>query len=288
MDALFIPCWRRPEFLWHCLDNLVRTGDLSTVEVIIKPDTGSSSEIIGVVNGFRHAIPNLTIAPPPLMASNRATKQSKNVLEGYAMAAERSSGLVFMVEEDVMVARDFFRFHRALHEKEPGLFCSLSVRNTNRQVATTTNPGAYYLSHGDYCSLGVVMRKEVLTTKVLPHANRDYYRQATAYCRKHWPRSPIGGAYVEQDGLIRRIQEAQDQPTAWPHVPRAFHAGWYGYNRPKRIEGSLQQRIDLVGRTIYDPDAMLKASISPAYYADSIPQPLEVEGWEGVERIDPT
>ncbi len=284
MDVLLIPVWRRPEFLHHCLDNLAKTGDLATVHIVFKPDSGHSSETIEMIERWAPQLPSWEIASC-LPSRNPTTKQSLNVLSGYLYAAKRSTGLVFMVEEDVMVGRDFFKFHRSLHEKEPGLFCSLSTRNHNRSVAPRSESSAYYLSSGDFCSLGVVFRKEVLEQHVAPHANQDYFAHPKAYCQAYWPGSKVHPTHIEQDGLLRRVQEGSLLPTAYPHAPRAFHAGWYGYNRQRDIGGNLSKRIDLVGRTIYDPSAMRKASINEAYYRDSIPEPLELEPWTTLENF---
>lgn len=284
MDVLLIPCFRRGEFLWHTLDNLVKTGDLDTVKVIFKPDAQHTQEIIHVIKEWAPHLPSWEVASA-IPSKHRATKQSLNVLSGYKYAATKTDGLVFQVEEDVMVARDFLKFHRALHANEPNLFCSLSTKNHNRSPTLDGLASSYYLSHGDFCSLGVVMRKEVIEQHINPHINDQYLAHSQAYCKTNWPASTIGDGFTEQDGLIRRIQEAGNMPTAYPHVPRAFHAGFYGYNRHKYVTGSLQQRIDMLARTIYNPEAMRRAALSPAYVHDSVPVPLDIEPWETLEHV---
>ncbi|HNR55068.1 MAG TPA: hypothetical protein PKJ19_07880 [Flavobacteriales bacterium] len=285
MDILLIPCWARPEFLHHCLKNLAATGDLSTVHVVFKPDTSFNPEILGVIDTWMEHLPSYEVVTPKL-ARYRHSRQSSNLLEGYAYAASLTGGLVFMVEEDVMVANDFFRFHRDLHAKEK-VFAALSVRNPNRQVFTDDDPEAYYLSSGDYCSLGVSMRPEVIQGMILPHKIEGYFRDPARYCRRHFPNSTLSDNFVEQDGLIRRIQGASTLPTAYPHVPRAFHAGFYGYNRRQFVQGNLTQRIERLDRTIYNPEAMLKASLSAAYYQDSQPIPLQITPWKQLTRKQP-
>jgi len=279
MDTLLIPCWRRAEFLHHTIDNLVKTGDLSSVHIVIKPDLQHETEITTVIDRWKDQLPSWEIASA-IPSKHRDTKQSLNLLSGYIYAAKQSTGIVFMVEEDVMVGRDFFKFHRALHQKEPGLFCSLSVKNTNRPTGKKGSSSEYYLSHGDFCSLGVAFKSSVILDQIAPHLNDDYLAHPEAYCKANFPQSTLHRSMVEQDGLIRRIQEAQDKPTAYPYQPRAFHAGWYGYNRQKYVTGSLQQRIDRVGATIYNRDAMRRAALKPEYFADSEPQPLELDQWE--------
>lgn len=288
MDVLLIPVWRRAEFLHFCLDNLVKTGDLATVHIVLKPDSGHSSETIEMIDRWAPQLPSWEIASC-LPSRNPTTKQSLNLLSGYLYAAKQSTGLVWMIEEDVMVGRDFFKYHRALHKQER-LFCSLSTRNHNRSVGAGGNSSNYYLSTNDFCSLGVVFRREVIEDHIAPHVNDNYLQHPRAYCDAYWPEAKEQGihpGHVEQDGLIRRIQTTSDLPTAYPCVPRAFHAGWYGYNRHRSVDGPLNKRIETVGRTIYDPAAMRKASINDAWYRDSQPEPLELEQWERLQRIQP-
>lgn len=283
MDTLLIPCWGRPEFLHHTLDNLVRTGDMNTVHVIFKMDHAFHADIPKVIESWKEHISSFSLSPTP-KTGYTVTKQSHNLLSGYAQAAELSTGLVFMVEEDIMVSRDFFRYHRAIHAKED-LFVSLSTMNHNRHVKVTTDPEAYYLSHGDYCSLGACFKKEVIQSHILPHATKEYYGNPYKYCERVFPSSSLNRSMVEQDGLIRRIQKAQHLPTAYPHVPRAFHAGWYGYNRRKYVTGTTQQKTDRLSRIIYNDDMMRLNSLNPAFYADSQPVNLDIEPWTSLKNV---
>ena len=283
MDTLLIPCWGRPEFLHHTLDNLVRTGDLHTVHVIFKMDHAYHADIPKVIESWREHLPSFTMSPTP-RTGYTVTKQSHNLLTGYAQAASLSTGLVFMVEEDIMVSRDFFRYHRAIHAKEK-VFVSLSTKNHNRQLNVTDDPEAYYLSTGDYCSLGACFRKEVIEQLILPHANKGYYKNPRKYCETTFPNSTLHLSMVEQDGLIRRIQASQHLPTVYPHVPRAFHAGIYGYNRRKYVTGTTRQKMDRLAAIIYDPDMMRLNSLNPAYYADSEPVNLDIPQWTHLKHV---
>jgi hypothetical protein len=287
MDTLLIPTWRRAEFLHECLTNLVATGDLDSVHVILKPDEGFSPEVFKVWADFQDRIPHGEVLTTSQHRFHKSSKQSRSVLEGYRYAAEKSTGMVFLVEEDIMVAKDFFRFHRALHQKDANIFCSLSPRNHNRDIAPVEDPGAYYLSTGDYCSWGVAWRREVLLNVVLPHACEEYYRAPWTYCGKTFPNDPLGNNFSEQDGLIRRIQRSTPMHTAYPHVPRAYHAGFHGYNRRQthHERGTLEQRIQNVQRTIYDPVAMRAACLNDDYFRDSKPENLNPEPWTSLHHL---
>ena len=288
MDALLIPCFNRPELLHETLKNLVATGDMDTVHVVFKPDSGYSPSILTVIDLFRTHLPSFEVVRPT-PAKYTMTKQSRNVLTGYIHAASVSSGLVFMVEEDVMVSRDFFKFNRELFRLHPNTFASLSRTNLNRSAAVTDRTDAYYLSDGDYCSIGVTMHRDTIFNYIQPHANERYYRDCIAYCRSNFPKAHFPEGHAEQDGLIRRIQMASGKPTAYPHVPRCFHAGWYGYNRRRSpMTGTLDQKIQRVQDTIYDKDKAIAAAINPSWAADSLPENLNPEPWTTLQHIPPT
>jgi hypothetical protein len=280
-DVVMIPCWRRPEFLWHCLDNLSQADDIGELHVLFRADTGFDPQILQVIEEFAPRLGSHEVHTP-VACPYRRTKQSANVLGGYLRAAAMSRRYVFMVEEDVMVARDFLRWHYAVHAAQPRLFCSIATRNTNRAVADSLDPEIYYLTTGDYCSLGLCYERSIITQWIAPHVSREYFADPRRYCARHFPDSRIGAGYVEQDGLIRRIQESTGEahPIAYPYLPRSFHAGYFGYHRPGEVEGSLRERIRAVGAIIYNAEAMRRIAERPEFFEDSIPVPLDTPRWE--------
>ena len=136
-DVLIIPCWRRPEFLWHCLDNLRRAEGIGDLHVLFRPDRGHDARNLEVIDEFGPQLGSYEIDVPPHCPYRRG-KQSANVLGGYLRAAATTRRYVFMVEEDVMVARDFLRWHYAVQAAQPQLFCSIATRNTNRCLLYTS------------------------------------------------------------------------------------------------------------------------------------------------------
>lgn len=283
-DVVLLPCWRRPEFLWHCLDNLTRAEGIGAVHVLFRPDTGFSPDNLEVIRSFADRLASYEIHLP-VPCPFRRTKQSANLLLGYLRAATAANRFVFLVEEDIMVARDFFRWHRAVHAAAGALFCSISVKNPNRTVNLPDELEGYYLSSGDFCSTGVCFDKHVLQTMIAPHVNIAYFRRPKKYIRRHFPASAVGLGFVEQDGLIRRIQEQSRQPIAYPCVPRAFHAGYYGYNRPGGLEGSMQERVQRLADTIYQPAAM-RAGATAQQIESCAPVELDLAAWSLQRRIE--
>jgi hypothetical protein len=207
-------------------------------------------------------------------------------------AAAMSKQFVFLVEEDVMVGRDFLRWNREAHRVTDRLFCSVAATNTNRRLTLPEAVDGFYLSSGDYRSIGVCYDKNVLLELIGAHFNMSYLRQPKKYIRRRFPGSKIGLGFVEQDGLIRRIQEGSAYPIAWPCVPRAFHSGflgargsWQNFNRSEGTEDSLSERIQLLADTIYSADAMRKVIDSPEFLELSMPCPLQLPAWQTLHRI---
>jgi hypothetical protein len=260
-DVVIVPCWRRPEMLWHCLDNLTRAEGIDQVHVVFRPDSGASAENIDVVRMYSDRLPSFSFEIPP-PSPYRRSKQSANLLLGYLSALARARRFVYLIEDDIMVARDFLRWSSAVHMASASpLFCSVGVRNHNRPAFVGDDPSCYYVSAADFNPWALCFRREVLLDLVAPHVNVRYFARPKQYIRRHFPNSRVEVAYCEQDGLLRRIQEAQPSgtlPIAYPLRPRAFHAGFYGYHRASSAAptGTLSQRIDRLGKIIYDSENM--------------------------------
>jgi hypothetical protein len=283
-DVVVLPCWRRPEFLWHCLDNLTRTDGFDELHLLFRPDTGFSPDNIEVIHSFADRMPSFQISLPDPCPFRR-TKQSANLLLGYLLAAAEAMRYVFLVEEDTMVAQDFFRWHRAVQAAADPLYCSIASRNPNRLVTVPDDPEGYYLTSGDFCSGGVCFDKHRLQTLVAPHINMAYFRRPKKYLARQFPASAVGLGFVEQDGLLRRIQERAAMPIAFPCLPRCFNAGFYGYNRPGGLTGSVDDRVRRLACTIYSTEAMREAAAS-SFSEIYLPVSLQPRLWQAQRRIE--
>ena len=274
-DVVLVPCWRRPEMLWHCLDNLARADGVDQMHVVFRPDHGYDPDTIAVIRSFSDRLRSYEITPA-VACPYRRTRLSSNILVGYLYAASIARSHVYMVEEDIMVGRDFFHWHQDVQSQRSNLFCSIAVRNHNRDVALPDDPDGYYLSSGDYCSWGVCFHRRVITNLIAPHLNIPYLSHPKRYLRRQFANSQVGLGYVEQAGLIRRIQEFSGRKIAYPTAPRAFHGGFYGRNRAGGVEGALTERVDQLAQVIYNPIAMRQAALTEQYADDSEPVPLDI------------
>lgn len=276
-DIIFVPCCKRPEFLRLCIDQIMKTEEAKNMTVLFHVDFHYTAGIMNVIKSYPY--------PKETIINKRHAFRNKlpvNILEGYRKACEMSSEYVFMIEEDVLISNDFFKWHYRIHEDEGGLFCSIASKNNNlnKRLKIKDNLNNYYTSHATYQSLGVCFKKNVIIEHILPHAHKHYYGDNRGYCFKHFPKSRLGKNWCEQAGLIRRIQETKSMAIAYPFTPRSYHAGFYGKNRKGR--SFTAQKLKLI---CFDAKLMKQHAIKENYYTDSIPVNLTNGSWDGVKKI---
>lgn len=288
MDTVLITACSRPEFLWLCLEHVIKANSYNDYHYIINLDHRFRRSNLPVIEKFTKHFNKLTVNKTPPADIPHVAKQSHAVLEGYRLAQSLSTGLVFMIEEDIMIADNFFDWHRAIHDKEPDIYCAIGTRNNNTRVEPMGDYSKYYLQRGDYQSLGVSFKKDKLDD-VLIHANLDYYNSPFNYCKRRWPNSPIGAQFVEQDGLHRRVMG--NQQVAFSFDGFAFHAGFYGYNRKGKLRatGTMSEKVAKIRDIAFNgeklKDLVKSSAYGMAYYYDSEPVPL-VTNWDGtLDRI---
>lgn len=276
-NVCLIAAWRRPEFLWHCIANIKLATGAEQLHYIFRLDHGYDPECMLVIDGFPFSY---EVRETP-KTHYQIGKQSYSLLTGYQYAALQATDLVFMIEEDVMVAGDFFRWHLAVQEQRPEAFCSIAVANPNRIMNDACSAsGDYYIGGGDYCSLGVCFRREVILERIAPFCETAYFANPVDYVHRRFKGLPIGHAFAEQDGLIRRIEMVGPRSgIVWPWVPKAYHAGYYGKNRGAGPRGTLAQRIANLADIIYSDEAMRTFAKHPEWYEDSRPIDLTAKPW---------
>ena len=272
--VVLITCYRRPEFLYHCLARIEKARYADKMLYLFALDFDSSEDNIEVINNF----PFEKIVRMRGDVIRGLGKQSYNVMEGYREACELSDSFVFNIEDDIMVATNFFKWHLETYLRFDNIFCTIGTSNTNTKLEetddlTVTLEGA----KDDYQSWGVCFHKDILKNMILPLAVNSYYHNPNAYCIKNFPHSKFGSRWTEQDGLIRRIKEKSDMKVYFPGCPRAYHAGFYSYHRNtnKHFVGSLEDKIFRVGEILNDPEQYRIACESETYYQDSKPYKLD-------------
>lgn len=221
--------------LHACLTRLALAAN-DDVTVVVSLDRRGTTECRQVAESFSSSFRDIYLR---IMHYHQFHGNSFNVLSGLKDSLKLGGDLMHVVEDDIMVSLGYFAYHEAMHSAHPEAFSVSACRNQNLRGE---EPGAAYL-HPSYQSLGVSFRPHV-AERAVAHEKPVYYGNMVTYCQKVFPGSAIPPGHAEQDGLINRIRESMGGKTIYTSRPRAFHAGFYGYNRSgtKFKEGSVHDR----------------------------------------------
>lgn len=259
MDVVVIPCFNRPEFLSVCLELIHKAVGAEENLYLFQVDFGYDPEVLSVIEKFPM---QKEIQKTPVHRFKN--KQSYSLLKGYENALKHNPQKIYLIEDDVFIANDFFLWHRKnLGEN----FASIATKNHNTDRRPSTDLAATY-TMSEYQSLGVCFHAESLRV-ILKDITDDYYSNPQGYIQKMFPENKIPVLYSEQDGLIRRIIQKNNYQVIYPDVPRAFHAGYYGKSRGKKPMGNLEQRIKQVRQIAFDP-LIMKGDSEPVLLVNPI------------------
>jgi len=270
---VIIPIYRRPEMLYWCLWQIKKADEAKENYYIFAADIGAFADGLKMANSFLEDFHGEILRPDTRIQASPLAKQSRNILEAYRIGAklgEMHSQRVTLIEEDVMIHKQYFKWHAAYCEMLT--FCRIASvdHNPNEDMRSDFSGNAFLITASHYQSIGVSFTADVLTNLILPHVNRSYYNDPKGYMSKF--DTPLNDNFCEQDGLIRRIGWSTGMMNLFPKEPLCYHAGFYGKNRPNhRIKrmSNLSEKIDLLGSIIFDAEKIkLHAG---ALWADCVP-----------------
>lgn len=222
-----VPCWRRPDLLQRTCELLTRAEGTRQIWYHFRLDRGYDPALLDVIQHC--GLPGEIIFTP----DHPYPGNSYNVLTGLATAYDDfrqicpPDGLIFLVEEDIHVSTDFFRWHYTVHQREDVLIAS-AVRDQNAEPHPFQDRRAFYC-RPKYQSLGVSFKPRMVG-EIYLHVGDLYFRDPRGYLQRRFPGSQIPWQFVEQDGLVDRLVEKHKINVAYPTVPRAYHAGTTGYH----------------------------------------------------------
>ena len=240
--VVIVPTWRRPDHLWATLHRIFMADGWQQYRYLVSIDRDPDPECREVAESFfRVRGPECAGVDIVQREPHGYHGNSFNLLSAYAWAVERCGDmdLVYLIEEDISVARGFFRFHEAAHEFDSSCFAVSACRDQNHSMPPVDPHDAQARSmvheRDTYQSLGVSFHAEVLRDEILPLATRGYFTSPVETLAAAYPNTRIARGQAEQDGLINRVLEERCRREGhgmfYPLVPRAAHLGWHGYNR---------------------------------------------------------
>jgi hypothetical protein len=282
-----MPSYFRPEYLYLALEHLSKAVGGPEKEVWIAQDKHpgddirfrrEAAETLDVLAAFKSTFRDLRFSS---RTPHSYVGNPFNFLELYKDAYRTDARFVYLVEDDVLVAPDFFQWHEAVHARRDyfvtvGWHC---VRN--EQVRTSSDPTEYIESAADYSSIGVCWKREALAP-VVNHATHEYYRDMRQYLARHFPTNRIPPAqWTEQAGLVMRLilEGNGSRVVAWPSRRRCAHVGIQGYHRPGgyKFQGDLQQRIAGLRGVLAEPGKIF--TLKQDNFGGDIEHPEVVPAW---------
>lgn len=292
-DIVIMPLYFRPEYTFLALEYLAAADGASEKEIWLEQDRCYNNHDAG---RLLNELPMIRTVAEKFekigcfkkvvyheRAANNYIGNACNFLEAYKRAHEQQDvRFVYLVEDDVLVSKDFFRWHEAV-QATADFFVTVGwhcVRNP--EVKPSTDPTEYITSYRDFSSIGVCWKREKLAALVA-HAKPEYYQQMAGYLGRAFPGSPIpSGQWTEQAGVITRLlHETRDRLIAWPSLRRCSHVGVSGYHRPTgyKFAGSLDQRVQQLRTAVSDT----RIQGMSHDFADDI-EPVTVPGvWEPLQ-----
>lgn len=264
-DLILVPTFKRTEYLELCLERLAAVKP-SYAEVWVchdnRPRMPFPREAFTLAERFG--------AQLCMLAPHWNLGNVTNFLESYKHAYDSPARYVYLVEDDVLVGNDFFKWHEAVQARGD-YFCSVGWHDIrNPAFMPVEDPHALVESAVDFSSIGVCWKRENLAA-VVAHAKTAYYSSLTGYMRKTFPDSPIPPhQWTEQAGLIMRVLLAGKgkRVVCWPSVPRCAHIGVHGYHRvngPQLTVGELREalRTGEFAKYVTRPDVNTRVNETP-------------------------
>lgn len=271
MKICLIVGYRRPEYLELMLEKVTQADNYRDNAYIIALDEGFDVACKDVVHKHLSDVGYFIIHPPHI--KSKIGKQSWCVLYAMELCCKNADEIVYYLEDDIMIGKDFFTFSESILNACLDAYCAVMSRSNNHRIETTTDNNKFYLSDkADYQGLGVAFRPSAWISAMSQYLVPEYFDNPVGYCKANFKSVVCGEAFAEQDGLQRRVIERNGLKIAYPHVPRCFHSGIYGYNRKRsEMNWPYEKKLLFLRTTIFDPAKMETYD----KYNDSMPVPLD-------------
>jgi hypothetical protein len=216
-DIVAIPTCYRTELLALCLLRL--SGAEGCPEVHIYADTASKIDEVEYVRDEYFPTATIFHAKPHIQAPSGCW----NILNSIKSAASFADD-VYLIEDDVMVFPDFFRWHRS----------RLEAASCGRRMLT--RPDFSY-----YTNPGSLLRRALLDA-LIPHINDTYFQDTVAYCEK-FPTADWSSTL--DDGLIRRV--IKEAGLSW-HIPDKAVCAHQGFRNYSKLDIFMNEGADVEER----------------------------------------
>lgn len=247
MNTVVMPTLNRPEMLALALEHLDRTNQDIDVRIFLDH---TSQERLDEVEYVRDTYyPNALIfhADPHIQTPSGMWNILNALLQGYNTGAE----YIYIVEEDVCVYPDFFKWHE-------------QAQKDNMWFATCGRVMRNYPNYRYYTNPGSCFERSMLEL-VIPHINYDMFSTGREYMDRVF--GPMDESSDLDDGLIRRVARQHGLQVKYPDTPKCSHIGFRGYNKLDIFQnpGDLKTRIEGLRKMLpnIDPNGRYSRDFEP-------------------------
>ena len=226
-DIVVMPVANRPEMLALSLERLSLAQGTPEVRIFVDCVGQTRLDEFEHVRDTYYPLADLYYA----QEHTPCVSGTWNILQALKAGYDSGAGLVFLIEEDIMVRPDYFDWHR--QEMATGQYLATCGRKDPR----------FYPLHPDlYTNPGSCLRRDLLE-RLCCHINDDYFVRLRAYLDEKFP--VWDETSCLDDGLIRRVIREMGGRVAYPEVAKCAHQGWKFYNRLDIYEnkGTIEERI---------------------------------------------
>ncbi|HZS43428.1 MAG TPA: hypothetical protein VFA52_04555 [Candidatus Paceibacterota bacterium] len=219
-----MPTHKRPEMLALALEK-ISNSENQVDDVRIFADTDCNIEEVEFVRDeycpralIFHARPHVSV-PSGMW----------NILQALKAGYETKAEYVFLIEEDVLVGRNFFNWH-------------FTAQAANDYFATCGRRMRHLPSYNQYTNPGSCFKRGSLSL-VVEHINDSLFENRQAYMDRTF--GPMPEVSDLDDGLIRRIAKFYGLSVLYPDTPQCAHIGFRAYNHYMDWvnTGNIEQRI---------------------------------------------
>lgn len=259
-DIVVVPCYERPEFTWVCLEYLSRARGIENKIVLLHQDQHTYDafgqtrfEMAPVVDRGCMLFPdrfNYVLKEDSLGYEKNTYGNSANLIAALRTAYDAGAPRIFLVEDDIMVAPDFFEWHEDILETaHPLVSCATALnKSAHFQIngpdtmdETCKDPSAYLQRIGPYSSHAVAFDR-FCVGDLLKYFDKNQFV---------WEQG------LEQDIRTQQFLKNTGSRSVWPYVPRAFNVGIYSYHiSGMRFNGTLEEKIAALQAVIKDPEKL--------------------------------
>lgn len=222
MNYILLPGRNRPEFFYPTMESLVKNPGVNDYGLLFALENDVDQRYFDIIETFKDGLKMETVKWPERYGL------TKGILEGLKLASSKSDEYVILLEDDVVVSRDFLRFldycYRHFYTAD-GDIATIGT-TTNRELGRVDS----VYKEQWYLPWGVLIPKHFFNKFLLDHCNEAYYQNSKKYANEYYPKESEGRE-VEQAGLVLRIMIKNDLYQILPEVPRSLEIGVYGKHR---------------------------------------------------------